>query len=205
MEMDSTKQTKINYLIISLVTVLVTVTLLFSGCTEQREEPVFERLGEAQIRVYEKGEEIVLDPKSPYFKELQSACEDMLTSSTTFKVEINIIPDSEELKKREWSIELVYAEPIIVDIPMRGGTTASPDVGVGGYQLLIPLTGKLTDLESTLEDREIDNKYTYIFLLPEEMGFPSQIIGGIAELVGTKKDAQEIKDILTRFDINVPY
>jgi hypothetical protein len=33
--MDSTKLTKINYLIIGLVTVLVTGTLLFSGCAEQ--------------------------------------------------------------------------------------------------------------------------------------------------------------------------
>ena len=200
--MDSTKRTKINYLIIGLITVLVTGTLLFSGCTEQGEEPVIELLGEAQIVVYEKGEEIAIDSKSPYFKELQAACEEMLTSGKTFWAETKTLPDLEEVKNQEWAVELTYSELIIVTIPRLAGST---DVGVGGFQLIIPLTGRLTHLESVLKDKEPDNKYTHIFLLPEEMGFPSQIIGGMAELVGTKKGVQKIKDILTRFDINVPY
>jgi len=202
--MDSTNLAKINYLIIGLITVLVTGTLLFSGCTEQEEEPIPELLGEAQIVVYEKGEEIAIDSKSPYFKELQAACEEMLTSSKTFNAEIKTLPDPEEVKNQEWAIELTYSELIIVTVPRLAGST---DVGVAGSQLLIPLIGRLTNMESVLKDKEPDNKYTYIFLLsaPEELGFPSQIIDGKAELLGTKKDDQEIKDILTRFDINVPY
>jgi len=197
LEMDSTKLTKRSCLIIGLVTVLTGGIFLFSGCAEPT-------LGEAQIVVYERGEKTILDPKSPYFKKLQLTCEVMLTSSTTFLAEIKTLPDPEEVKSKEWAIELTYSEPVMVDISRRGGTTALPDVGVGGYQLLIPLTGKLTYLESTLEDRKIGNKYMPIFLLPEEMGFPSQIIEGEAELVGTKKDVEKIRDILTRFDINVP-
>jgi len=193
--MDSTELTRRNKFLLALVTVLVTGTILFFGCTKQREVPVLELLGEAQIVVYGKGEEIVLDPQPLYFKELQAACEEMLISGKTFNAEM------EEVKSQEWAIELTYSEPIIVTIPRLAGST---DVGVGGFQLVIPLTGRLTHLESVLRDKEPDNKYTYIFLLPEEMGFHSQIIEGEAELVGTKKDVQKIKDILTQFDINVP-
>jgi hypothetical protein len=194
--------TKRNKFLIVLVTVLVTGTLLFSGCTEQREEPTPELLGEAQIVVYGKSEEIAIDSKSPYFGELQLACEEMLISGKTFWAETKTLPDLEEVKNQEWAVELTYSELIIVTIPRLAGST---DVGVGGFQLIIPLTGRLTHLESVLKDKEPDNKYTHIFLLPEEMDFPSQIIDGIAELVGTKKDVQKIKDILTRLDINVPY
>jgi len=199
--MDSTELTRRNKFLLALVTVLVTGTILFFGCTKQREVPVLELLGEAQIVVYGKGEEIVLDPQPLYFKELQAACEEMLISGKTFNAEMETLPDPEEVKSQEWAIELTYSEPIIVTIPRLAGST---DVGVGGFQLVIPLTGRLTHLESVLRDKEPDNKYTYIFLLPEEMGFHSQIIEGEAELVGTKKDVQKIKDILTQFDINVP-
>lgn len=196
--------TKRNKLLLGLVTILVTGTLLFSGCTKQREEPMPELLGEAQIAVYEKGEKTVIDSQSPYFKELQAACEEMLTSCKTFNAEVKTLPDPEEVKKQEWVVELTYSELIIVTVPRLAGST---DVGVVGSQLLIPLTGRLTHLESVLRDKEPDNKYTYIFLLsaPEELRFPpSQIIDGKAELSGTKKDVQKIKDILTRFDVNVP-
>jgi len=196
LEMDSTKQTKINYLIISLVTVLVTVTLLFSGCTEQREEPVFERLGEAQIRVYEKGEEIVLDPKSPYFKELQAACEEMIRSSELLSREEikNILPPG-EIRNKEWAIELIYEGEIPVS---ELAFTRQFAFHISVSQVLIPLSGELTSLN-------VDNE-SYSVLFGSERTRSSEGKIEVYDLwpLKTEKDTQKIKDILTRFDINVP-
>ena len=193
--------------LVFMVGVVVLGGLSHYGCRKKVHEAdiaqpkVSEALGEAQIIVYEKGKKITLDSNSPYLKELQGACEQMLTSAKTFVTEITILPDPEEAKNKEWLIQLTYPKPIMVTIPRLAGTT---DVGVGGLRLLIPLTGKLTYLESVLKDREKQNKYTYLFLLPTEMGFPSEIIGGEAELVGTKKDVRKIKDILAQLKIQVP-
>jgi hypothetical protein len=188
---------KKNILRLGFTAIIVALVLLFPSCSCNKTE----LLGDTQIVVYQKGEKKLLDPQSSNYGELQAVCEEMLISCTTFLTKISTLPDSEEVKQTEYLIELNYSESIIVTIPRLGGST---DVGIGGNQLLIPLTGRLTDLESTLEDREIDNKYVHILLLPENMGFPSEIVEGEAELVGTKMDIQEIKDILNRFDINVP-
>jgi len=215
LEMDSTKRTKINYPIIGLITVLVTGTLLFSGCTEQGEEPVIELLGEAQIVVYEKGEEIAIDSKSPYFGELQLACEEMLTSAECFcnivfngksysvtdeegnfqPIDIPVNP--EEVKNTEWIIEVTYTKTIYFELPLE----MIPSVGFPSRfpvsQLLIPLTGKLGQIEGRDMNSGMST-YVYIFVSPKI------VFDDYQWEIGTKKDAQEIKDILTRFDINVP-
>jgi len=213
--MDSTKRTKINYLIIGLVIILVTVTLLFSGCTEQREEPVIELLGEAQIVVYEKGEEIAIDSKSPYFGELQLACEEMLTSAECFcnivfngksysvtdeegnfqPIDIPVNP--EEVKNTEWIIEVTYTKTIYFSTPLEMGPSAGFPTRFPVSQLLIPLTGKLRQIEGRGMTSGMST-YVYIFVSPKI------VFDDYQWEIGTKKDAQEIKDILTRFDINVP-
>jgi len=214
--MDSTKLAKINYLIIGLITVLVTGTLLFSGCTKQGEEPIPELLGEAQIVVYGKGEEIVLDPQSLYFEELQAACEEMLTSAECFcdiifdgknysiideehnRQPIVIPVNPEEVKNTEWVIEVTYTKTIYFSTPLEMGPSAGFPTRFPVSQLLIPLTGKLRQIEGRGMTSGMST-YVYIFVSPKI------VYDDYQWEIGTKKDAQEIKDILTRFDINVPY
>jgi hypothetical protein len=189
LEMDSTKLTRINYLIIGLITVLVTGVLLFSGCTKPT-------LGEAQIVVYGKGEEVVLDSKSPYFKKLQAACEEMIRYSEILSPEeIKNKISPEEIRNREWAIELIY-EGVISQHELAFARQFAFQIFVS--QLLIPLSGELTSLN-------VDNE-SYSALFGSERIRSSE---GKIEVydrwpLKTKKDDQEIKDILTRFDINVP-
>lgn len=215
MEMDSTKLTKINYPIIGLVAVLVTGTLLFSGCTEQREEPIPELIGEAQIVVYGKGEEIAIDSKSPYFKELQAACEEMLNSAECFvdlvfngksysvtdeehnRQPIDIPVNPEEVKDTEWIIEVTYIKTIYFNTPLEMGPSAGFPTRFPVSQLLIPLTGKLKQIEGRGMNSGMST-YIYLFVSPKI------VYDDYQWEIGTKKDTQEIKDILTRFDINVP-
>jgi len=207
--------TKRNKFPLVFVTALVTGTLLFSGCIEQREEPVFELLGEAKIVVYEKGEEIAIDSKSPYFKELQAACEEMLTSAECFvdlvfngksysiideehnRQPIDIPVNPEEVKNTEWIIEVTYTKTIYFSTPLEMGPSAGFPTRFPVSQLLIPLTGKLEQIEGRGMNSGIST-YIYLFVSPQI------VYDDYQWEIGTKKDAQEIKDILTRFDINVP-
>lgn len=190
--------TKRNKLLIGLVTVLVTGALLFSGCAEPT-------LGEAQIVVYEKGVKTVLDPQSPYYEQLQAACEEMLTSAESlyyFPVQIDDPLKPEEFKRKEWAIELIYHKPIEVNIMLGAGPTAAFSRPVEVIRCLIPLTGKWSQVEAIgVEsfDQDIE-KYVCLFISPEIV-YGDYTWDG---LIGTIKAIQKIKDILTRFDINVP-
>lgn len=189
---------KRNCLLIGLVTVLVTGTLLLSGCTKPT-------LGEAQIVVYERGEKTIIDSKSPYFKKLQAACEEMLTSAESlyyFPEQIKSPPDPEELKNEERAIELTYGKPIEVSIILGIGPTAASPRLIETSQFLMPLTGKWSQLEAlgVISFHGDLKKYVCLFLFPEIVYGDQRWEG----LIGTKKDVQKIKDILTRFDINVP-
>ena len=189
---------KRSYLPIGLLIALVTGASLFSGCAIQT-------LGEAQIAVYEGGEKQVLNPKSRCFGELQIACEEMLTSAESlynFPEPIKTFPDLEEVKNKEWAVELTYGIPIEVSIMLGVGPTAAFSRPIEISQILIPVTGKWSQIEavgvSSFDEGE--QNYICLFLFPEIVYGEDRWEG----LIGTKKDVQKIKDILTRFDINVP-
>ena len=201
---------KRSYLPIGLLIVLVTGALLFSGCTKPT-------LGEAQIVVYERGEKTIIDSKSPYFEELQAACEEMLTSAEQLFSSAALMeklfspselmhnrPDLEELKNKEWAVELTYNEPIEVSIVLGLGPTAALSRPIKISQFLIPLTGKWSQVEAvgvSIESfDEGEQNYICLFLFPEIVYGEDRWEG----LIGTKTDVQKIKDILTRFDINLP-
>jgi hypothetical protein len=194
--MNSTGLIKRSCLRIGLVTVLVSGTLLFSGCTKQ--------LGEAQIVVYENGEEIVVDTQSPYFKKLQAACEEMLTSAESLYLvdEQEVLAAPETIKNEDWVIEVSYVEPIEVVIPVGIGPTAALQMLIKVSEYDIPLTGGWSQIRATGVKSFDEGAKDYVCLLL----FPEIVIGeGRWEsLIGTKKDVQEIKDILARLDVNVP-
>jgi len=190
LEMDLTKRTKINYLIIGLVTVLVTGTLLFSGCVKQT-------LGEAQIVVYKGGEKTIIDSKSPYFKQLQVACEEMIRSSEILSPEeIKNKVSPEEIRNKEWAIELIYEEEIR-QYDLAFARRLAFNISIS--QVLIPMSGELTSLN-------VDNE-SYSALFGSERIRNSDDKVEVYDFwpLKTKKGVQRIKDILTRFDINVPY
>jgi len=180
---------KRNCLLIGLVTILVAGTLLFSGCTKPT-------LGEAQIVVYESGEKTIIDSKSPYFRKLQAACEEMIRSSELLSPEEikNILPP-EEIRNKEWAIELIY-EGVIPQYELAFARQLAFHIFVS--QLLIPLSGELTSLNA-------DNESYSVLFGSERIRSPDDKIEVYDRWpLKTKKDTQKIKDILTRFDINVP-
>ena len=182
--------TKRNKFLIVLVTVLVTGVLLFSGCTKPT-------LGEAQIVVYERGEKTIIDSKSPYFKKLQAACEEMIRYSEILSPEeIKNKISPEEIRNREWAIELIY-EGVISQHELAFARQFAFQIFVS--QLLIPLSGELTSLN-------VDNE-SYSALFGSERIRNSDDKVEVYDFwpLKTKKGVQRIKDILTRFDINVPY
>jgi len=63
--------------LIGIAVVLLAGALAFLARAQSGEHQK-EVLGEAKIVLCQNGERIVLDSKSPYFEELQLACEDML-------------------------------------------------------------------------------------------------------------------------------
>ena len=157
--------------------------------------PEVKVLGEAQIVVYGKGEKIVLDPESPYFKKLQAVCEERLNIIgwsgkhaiiTPDYVNLNLDTEKnhylEDLINEEWIIELIYIEP--AKIHPYGRKT--PDIL---SRLLIPLTGELTTIPC-------DAKICTSFFFQKQS---NSYIGP----VGTTKDIQKIKEILRNFGIEI--
>jgi hypothetical protein len=192
------------WLLIGIVVVFLGGGLTFLASTQREEHPK-EVLGEAQIVVYKKGETIVLDTKSPYFKELQLACEAMLGLQILYEhmgysVDCSIWQENEwennsileqETKNKEWAVELMYAEPQVIYPIQDSGMRRTP---TEVSRLLIPLSGELTHYSYQ------GKVYTYLFLFPEEFNYPrADSIGK-----GTKKDVREIKELLRKFEIEVP-
>lgn len=218
--------TKRNWLLNGIVVALLAGALIFFGCTEYTKPeptptptpistptstPKVGVLGEAQIVVYAKGEKIVLDSKSPYFTELQLACEEMfelrehIGESTAYEG-WTAFPDSlpeiskdlpaidhpiaVELRNNEYAIELIYAQTQYVYL---GGVERPTAFS----HLLIPLTGKLA--------HQSYKGTTYLHLIPllssqEYQNYYRSVTGGI----GTTRDGQEVRKILRRFGIEVP-
>ncbi len=194
---------KILFIIIALVIILGAL----AGYNYWKKTSEVEVLGEAQIVVYKKGEKIVLDPKSPYYKELQAACEEMLELKKDRLVSLDFIPKLiegyfeidhpivEKLRSEEWAIKLIY--------------TKTQDIYPGRYtpilfsHLLIPLTGKFssesyegktyTRLFPLLSSKEIIDYYRHNNKIVVD---PNSI--------GTIKNTRKIKEILRKFEIGVP-
>jgi len=184
---------------ILLIGILITI-LGIAGYGCWKKISMVKVLGEAQITVYEKGKKKSLDPRSPYFKELQLACEEMLTSGKSLG--LKSLPDLEEVRNKEWAIELTYAKPIKVHL--------NSGENIRLVQLLIPLTGNWSEIKLGGEFSQIggfpEGTYVTIFALPPEK-IPALEIS--AEYwftpVATRKDIDRIKDILIQFNVKVPY
>jgi hypothetical protein len=182
--------TRKNLFLFGLVVVLLGGTLLSSGCAKLT-------LGEAQIVVYARGERIVIDAESRYFRQLQLACEEMLISAEFLYLENEqgVLPGPDEIKDEEWAIELFYEESIPQN---RLAFTRDLSLFVLISQCLIPLSGELTSFE-------VDNEsYSVLFGGCKIVNSEGGIEVNYGWLFRNCKGVQEIKDILARFDINVP-
>ncbi|MBN2076947.1 MAG: hypothetical protein JW762_15490 [Dehalococcoidales bacterium] len=99
-------------------------------------------------------------------------------------------------------IELVYSKPVEISINLGSGPTMASPWLIEIFQFLVPLTGKWSQLEAlgVLTFTGDLKKYVCIFLSPEIVYDNSHCEG----LIGANKDTQKIKEILTKFDINIP-
>jgi hypothetical protein len=186
-------------LLLGFIASAVLLLGLVVGCRENK--PEVQVLGEAQIIVYAQGEKTVLDPKSRDFRELQLACEEMLTSAESFFPShsgLALPPDPEKTKSTEWAVELTYATPVRVEVLLQTGPTApvfNPSVEVS--RVLIPLSGELSGIEAEgvrpLEDGATRSEYVYLFLSPDVVLTGEPWPGPI----GSARDAQKIRDILS--------
>jgi hypothetical protein len=161
-------------------------------------------LGEAEIVVYKKGERIILDTKSPYFKELQAACEEILVPPEpgvpTPKGYLQFLPPidtsfikPEEIRNNEWAIEIVYSNSVETIITAGTGPTVAFGYKTTLSGFIIPLSGELTNIKKAW-GKEIYT-YTYLFLF-SNLEKP---------VIATTRTPQKIKNILThKFDIPIP-
>jgi hypothetical protein len=195
-------------LLLSIIVLIVVVIGAFAGYTYWIKMFKVGVLGEAQIVVYEKGKKTVLDPDSPYFIELQLACEEMLElkedriSSVYFLPSISDSyldinhPIVEKLRNEEWVIELIYTETQRIYPHARKTPLLFS-------HLLIPLTGEFTfELYG-------DKRYTRLFplLSLKEIVYYYSHDNEIVvhpHSIGTTKNVQKIKNILEKFNIQVP-
>jgi hypothetical protein len=191
--------------------ILVVGGLAHNGCqTEPNEvgdiDPnVTKTLGDAHIILYAKNQKIVLDPNSAYFAKLHVVCEEMLISAESLYFDDErkeTSPKAEEVKNEEWVIEFSYVKPIEVRVPLGMGPTTAIPTPIKVSQFLIPLTGKWSCLKATgvISFEEGAKEYVCLFILPEITLGKLRWEG----LIGTKKNIQEIKNILARLDVKVP-
>ncbi len=158
-------------------------------------------LGKAKIIVYAKGKKIVLDPNSPYFRQLQRACEEML-------IPINpkgVTPDAylspvfysrgllKELEEKGWAIEVVYPQDVKTSIKFGVGPTTALEYKITLSKFVVPLSGELINIKKAW-GKEVYT-YTYLFLF-SDLKEP---------IIATTRSHQKIKNILiNKFKILIP-
>ncbi len=199
-----------NWLLIGIAVVFLGAALTFLAGAQCEEHPN-EVLGEAQIVVYEKGERIILDTKSPYLEELQLTCEEMLelrehvgegTAYEGWTVFPGLVleisgdlpmvdnPVALEVRDNEYSIELIYERTQYLYVKAEKRPTAFS-------HLLIPMTGEFA--------HQLYEGASYLCLIPllssqEYQDYYRSTTLGIA----TTRDVQKLKEILRQFNIEVP-
>jgi len=188
----------------SLLVIILIVTVVVVASMRNKV------LGEADIIVYAKGKRMVLDSKSPYFRKLQKACEEMLTSAESLpEIKKEDLLRPEEIKNKEWAIELIYDNPVKVNIfvdvfPEQGPPTSVP-IPVQISSFLIPLTGELTQIKTwgvtLFRGSSGAAKKIYTILFPSKQIFINQK----NLTIGSKKQVSKIKHLLThKFNIPIP-
>ncbi len=193
------KKRKIAIFLSLLIILIVTVVVVTSMQNKV--------LGDAEIIVYTKGKRIVLDSKSPYFRELQKACEGMLNPVDPFSgtpdaylllpnIKFffgNSFPAIEKIKNEEFAIEIIYRKPVKTVITLGAVPTMASTYEIILYRFVIPLTGDLTHVSRIWND----GIFTYtFFFLSSNLEKP---------IVATTRTPQKIKNILThKFNIPIP-
>lgn len=71
-----------------------------------------------KIVIYKEGKEIPIDPNTAHFKELQEKCEGFLSSANDVVIDYITKGEVIETKKEKLSIEIIYAEPKEIEIPL---------------------------------------------------------------------------------------
>ena len=177
-------------IIILIVSGIVIVWALRGNVSESNRV-----LGDAQIAVYQKGEKMLLDSEAPYFKDLQLACEKMLTPS----IPRDPSPDGylllsrnyltlEEMLNNMLTIEVSYKIPPTVSIIVGTGPTIITEQKIPLSGFLISLAGKRTP--ETIKFVNKEYSYTPIFIFSNQK-----------KRVATTKTTKKIKNILELFKI----
>ena len=187
----------------SLLVIILIVTVVVVASMRNKV------LGDAEIIVYAKGKRIVLDTESPYFRELQAACEELLIYSfrkylLCKKIE-NLLSFEKikDIKNKEYAIELTYKELVSQE---KWGFAKELTRFIPISQIIIPLSGNLTHFKMDPE------KKPFMILFPltpisTPDGKVKTEIWGLKEciLVGSRNTPQKIKNILThKFNISIP-